>query len=221
SRLTMDKDLTKRTVSAAGVRVVEGTAFDAADKPSAEDVVARMGGRLVVKPNAEGSSVGLRMVEGLGGLEAALCGIGGGRWLIERRIDGQELSVGVLRGSAMGIVEIRPKSGVYDYKSKYTVGMTEYLAPAPIGEEMGTAVKAAAETAFAACGCRDYARVDFILSRGGEPFLLEINTLPGMKETSLLPMSARCAGLDFTALVREMVSPAIERFRSGIASRHQ
>ena len=221
SRLTMDKDLTKRTVHAAGIRVIEGVPFDAAGKPPAADVVARMGPRLVVKPNSEGSSVGLCLVEGLGALEAALRGIVRGRWLIERRIDGRELSVGVLGGSAMGIVEIRPKSGVYDYKSKYTVGMTEYLAPAPIGEEMATAVKAAAETAFAACGCRDYARVDFILSRGGEPFLLEINTLPGMKETSLLPMSARCAGLDFTALVREMVSPAIERFRSGIASRHQ
>ena len=221
SRLTMDKDLTKRTVHAAGVRVIEGVVFDASGKPAAADVVSRLGARLVVKPNAEGSSVGLCLVDGPGALEAALGGIARGSWLIERRVDGRELSVGVLKGSAMGIVEIRPKSGVYDFKSKYTVGMTEYLAPAPIGDELTAAVKAAAQTAFAACGCRDYARVDFILSRDGEPFLLEINTLPGMKETSLLPMSARCAGLDFTALVREMVSPAIERFRSGIASRRQ
>jgi D-alanine-D-alanine ligase len=119
----------------------------------------------------------------------------------------------------MGIVEIRPASGVYDYASKYTKGMTEYLAPAPLDGPLSETIRAAAETAFAACGCRDYARVDFMLSEQGEPFLLEINTLPGMKETSLLPMSARCAGLDFTALVKEMVSPAVERFRSGIASR--
>ncbi len=83
-------------------------------------------------------------------------------------------------------------------------------------ERPTAAVRTAAETAFAACGCRDYARVDFMISSEGEPFLLEINTLPGMKETSLLPMSARCAGLDFTALVREMVRPAVERFRSGV-----
>ncbi len=119
----------------------------------------------------------------------------------------------------MGIVQISPKGGVYDFASKYTKGMTEYTAPAPLDAPLTAAVKAAAETAFAACGCRDYARVDFILSPQGVPFFLEINTLPGMKETSLLPMSARCAGLDFTALVREMVSPAVERFRLGIASR--
>jgi D-alanine-D-alanine ligase len=75
-------------------------------------------------------------------------------------------------------------------------------------------VQAAAEAAFAACGCRDYARVDFMLSGQNELYLLEINTLPGMKETSLLPMSARCAGMDFTGLVRELVSPALRRFRA-------
>lgn len=109
SRLTMDKDLTKRTVHAAGVRVIDGVAFDASAKPAAADVVARMGARLVVKPNAEGSSVGLCLVEGPDALEAALRGVARGRWLIERRIDGRELSVGVLRGAAMGIVEIRPE----------------------------------------------------------------------------------------------------------------
>ena len=76
-------------------------------------------------------------------------------------------------------------------------------------------VRPAAETAFAACGCRDYARVDFILRGNDELYLLEINTLPGMKETSLLPMSARCAGLDFTALVKEMISPALAAFSGG------
>jgi D-alanine-D-alanine ligase len=172
-----------------------------------------------MKPNNEGSSVGLSLASDMAGIEAALGAVGGGRWLAERRIDGRELSVGVMGGSAMGIVQISPKSGVYDYASKYTKGMTEYTAPAPLDGALAAAVKAAAETAFAACGCRDYARVDFILSPQGVPFFLEINTLPGMKETSLLPMSARCAGLDFTALVREMVSPAVERFRLGIASR--
>jgi D-alanine-D-alanine ligase len=79
-------------------------------------------------------------------------------------------------------------------------------------------VRRSAEAAFAACGCRDYARVDFILTEEG-PCMLEINTLPGMKETSLLPMSARCAGFDFTALVRELVSPAVARFRAGKGGR--
>ena len=221
SRLTLNKELTKQTVAAKGVRVVEGIAFDASERPQAGDIVSRLGEQVVIKPNAEGSSVGLKIVGSRAELEQALAGIVRGRWLAERRVFGTELSVGILKGKAMGVVEIRPKSGVYDYKSKYTVGMTEYLAPAPIDEGLSGEVRAAAETAFAACGCRDYARVDFMLSGEKEPFLLEINTLPGMKETSLLPMSARCAGLDFTALVREMVSPAVERFRSGIASRRR
>jgi len=92
--------------------------------------------------------------------------------------------------------------------------MTEYFAPAPLAAAETAAVQQAAAAAFAACGCRDYARVDFILTAADGPCLLEINTLPGMKETSLLPMSARCMGLDFTALVRELVVPAVERFRA-------
>jgi len=219
SELTMDKALTKETVSARGVRVADGIAFDAGTRPQAAEVARRLGVRVVVKPNNQGSSVGLSVVGDMKGLESALSAINEGRWIVERRVDGRELSVGVLGGAAMGIVEIRPTSGIYDYASKYTKGMTEYLAPAPLDGPSTEAVRTAAETAFAACGCRDYARVDFILSAKGEPFLLEINTLPGMKETSTLPMSARCAGLDFTALVREMVSPAVERFRSSIVSR--
>jgi D-alanine-D-alanine ligase len=221
SALTMDKALTKETVAALGVPVVDGIVFDGAAKPAAGDVARRLGTRVVLKPNNEGSSVGLLLVEDRAGLEAALEGIRGGRWIAERRIDGRELSVGILRGTTLGVVEIRPKSGVYDYTSKYTKGTTEYLAPAPIEESLAASVRTAAETAFAACGCRDYARVDFMVSSKGEPFLLEINTLPGMKETSLLPMCARCAGLDFTALVREMVLPAVERFRSSNGSRRR
>lgn len=168
----------------------------------------------MVKPNNEGSSVGLSLVANRGELEAKLAAITAGSWLIEKRIVGREFSIGVLRGKAMGVVEIRPKSGVYDFTSKYTKGMTEYFAPAPLDAALTATAQAAAETAFAACGCRDYARVDFMLSAQNEFYLLEINTLPGMKETSLLPMSARCAGLDFTGLVRELVSPALERFRA-------
>ncbi len=112
----------------------------------------------------------------------------------------------------MGVVEITPKSGVFDYASKYTKGMSAYTAPAPLPAELTAEVQRTAETAFAACGCRDYARIDFMLAPEGELYLLEINTLPGMKETSLLPMSARCVGLDFNALCRELVAPALERF---------
>lgn len=211
SALTMDKSGTKARAAAAGVTVAEGVTFSAVARPSATELVARLGPRVVLKPNAEGSSVGLSLPEGPDAIAAALADITAGDWLAERRLSGRELSVGVLEGRALGVVEIRPRSGVYDFTSKYTRGMTEYFAPAPLGAEETATLQRAAETAFAACGCRDYARVDFILEPAG-PCLLEINTLPGMKETSLLPMSARCTGLDFAALVRALVAPALRRF---------
>ncbi len=213
SELTMDKTRTKDAAATRGVRVADAVRFTADKKPTADEVVAKLGENVVVKPNNEGSSVGLSVIGSRAELVEKLASITRGSWLIERRIIGRELSVGVLGGKAMGVVEIRPKSGVYDYTSKYTKGLTEYFAPAPLDAATTVKVQAAAEAAFAACGCRDYARVDFILPADGEAFLLEINTLPGMKETSLLPMSARCAGLDFTGLVRELVRPALLRFQ--------
>jgi D-alanine-D-alanine ligase len=214
SEVTMDKARTKQAAGARGVRVARDLKFSAGQVPTADAVIAQLGDQVVVKPNDEGSSVGLSMVASRTELVTALAGIKRGNWLIEERLRGRELSIGVLGGRAMGVVEIRPKSGVYDYASKYTKGATEYFAPAPLDDATTAQVQAAAETAYAACGCRDYARVDFILADKNLLYLLEINTLPGMKETSLLPMSARCAGLDFTALVREMVRPALQRFAS-------
>lgn len=213
SDLCFDKWRTRLSVSAMGVPVAPGRSFTAADKPTAATLAAELGEQVVLKPNRQGSSVGLQIVSSRVGLEIALGGIRAGEWIAERRILGRELTVGLLRGRAMGIVEVVPKSGVFDYTSKYTKGLTEYLAPAKLSDETAARVRAAAETAFAACGCRDYVRIDFMLSAEGELYLLEINTLPGMKETSLLPMSARCVGLDFVALCRELAAPAVERFR--------
>jgi D-alanine-D-alanine ligase len=214
SALTMDKTLTKHAAAGRGVKIAKGIVFAAAQKPTALRVISELGREVVLKPNDQGSSVGLLMITTEAELASGLAGAASGNWLIEQRIIGRELSVGVIGGRAMGVVEIRPKSGVYDYTSKYTKGLTEYFAPAPLDEKTTREVQQAAEAAFAACGCRDYARVDFILSANEGLFLLEINTLPGMKETSLLPMSARCASLDFTALVKELVTPALERFRA-------
>jgi D-alanine-D-alanine ligase len=212
SDLCFDKWRTRQSVTAMGVTVAPGRCFRADQKPTAASLVADLGPQIVLKPNRQGSSVGLQIVTSPAGLQIALSGLRQGEWLAERRIAGRELTVGLLRGRAMGVVEIVPKSGVFDYASKYTKGLTEYRAPAPLAEETAAEVRRVAETAFAACGCRDYARVDFILADEGGLYLLEINTLPGMKETSLLPMSARCVGLDFPALCRELVAPAVARF---------
>jgi D-alanine-D-alanine ligase len=218
SALCFNKQRTKEVVSAAGVRICPGLQFRSNQRPSAASIVAQLGERLILKPNCSGSSVGLRVVDQRTQLEAVLPQLDTGEWLVEQRIVGRELTVGLLHGRAMGVVEIAPKSGLFDYTSKYTKGLTEYLVPAPIPPTLAAEVKQAAEAAFRACGCRDYARMDFMLSERNELFFLEINTLPGMKETSLLPMSARCGGLDFTGLVRELVMPAVQRFRSAAAA---
>ncbi len=212
--LTIDKTKTKQAVSRKGIQVARGITFSSSHKPDVDLVVSELGEAVVVKPNDQGSSVGLTLVEKRSQLEGALGQITQGNWLIEERIVGREVSIGILNRRAMGVVEIRPKSGIYDYSSKYTKGLTEYLAPAPFEPAITTLLQNAAEAAFAACDGRDYGRVDFIFSAERGLFLLEINPLPGMKETSLLPMSARCVGLDFPALLKEMVLPAMRRFQT-------
>lgn len=212
SALTMDKTLTKQTAAARGVPVAPAVVFDGAQPPAAAALTAQLGPEVVLKPNGEGSSVGLRICATPAELAAAMAETRRGRWLAERRVRGTELTVGVLHGRAMGVVEIAPKSGHYDYASKYTPGASEYFVPARISAEATAALRGHAEAAFAACGCRDFARIDFILAPDGAPVMLEINTLPGMTATSLLPKSAADAGHDFISLVRAMVQPATERF---------
>jgi D-alanine-D-alanine ligase len=214
SRLCMDKTKSKSTVSSAGVLVPRGLVFPGGGPPSAGEILSEFGPRVVLKPNGEGSSIGLRFAEGEGELTEALRGLDEGDWLVEEQIVGRELTVGVLDGGAMGVVEIIPDSGRYDYESKYTKGLTRYQAPADLPEETAREIRRAAETAFALCGCRDFARVDFILEDNGPARFLEVNTLPGLTGTSLLPMSAACEGLDFNALARRLVMPAWHRFNS-------
>lgn len=130
--------------------------------------------------------------------------------LIEEWIEGPELTVTVWNEKALPVVEIRPLSHFYDYESKYTVGKTEYLCPAPISELDTRKVQQAAEAAFRILECKDYARADFILGPQG-PRFLEINTLPGMTETSLVPKAAKAAGLSYEDFVDQVVSASFKR----------
>lgn len=214
SRLCMNKTATKAIARDLQIGVPEAIAFDGANAPLADDVIAQLGTSLVIKPADQGSSVGLHFTEHRSALGVTLSGIRSGNWLIEQRIRGRELTVGVLKGAAMGVVEIVSQSGVYDYKAKYTPGSTEYFAPADLEPTVEAKVKDHAEKLFDACGCRDFARVDFLLN-GSRPYFLEINTLPGLTATSLLPKSATCAGYAFEQLAGELVAPAIARFRAG------
>lgn len=214
STLCFDKQRTKQTVAAAGVPVARGILAARADATRADAIIADLGADLVVKPNCQGSSVGLQFVSDAGGLRQALANAGDDGCVVEQRINGTEVTVGVLDGEALAVVEIVPASGTFDYASKYTKGLTEYFAPARLDPALTTLLRRHAATAFAACQCRDYARIDFMIGNGPKPVMLEINTLPGLKETSLLPMSARVVGLDFDALLARMTRPAIDRLRA-------
>lgn len=215
NRLCMDKVATKRAMRGADVPAIPEVAFAGSAKPTAAELVAALGEQIVIKPSDQGSSVGLYMLEGPADVARALAGIpASGQWMAERRLRGREMSIGLLDGRPMGLVEIVALSGVYDYKTKYTKGASEYLYPAPVGPELTAAIGAAAARLFAAGGCRDFARADVFLEPDGRFYFLEINTMPGMTETSLMPKSASCAGLDFPALVRRMAAPALARFTS-------
>ncbi len=213
SRLCMDKAATKRHLSAHGVRVVPGITLRPGKTPPAGDAIQLLGGDLVLKPAAQGSSVGLALIQGREALAEALASLNGGGWILEKRIQGREISVGLLGGKAMGLVEILPAGGVYDYRHKYTQGLTQYQCPAGISEKTACEIREMAQLAFAVCGCRDFARADFMVSAGGRPYCLEINTIPGLTATSLLPKSASCLGFDFPELSRRMAVPALARYQ--------
>ena len=212
SRLCLDKVATKRAMRAAGVPAIPEVAFAGAAKPTAAALVAELGAQVVIKPADKGSSVGLFVVDGEAAIAQALAQVpASGQWMAERRLQGREMSIGLLGGQAMGLVEIVPRKGVYDYQSKYTKGSSDYVYPAPVPAELADRIRAAAEALFRACGCRDFARADLFLEPDGRFYFLEINTMPGMTETSLMPKSASCAGLDFPALVQRMTAPAFAR----------
>jgi D-alanine-D-alanine ligase len=163
---------------------------------------------VVVKPNDGGSTVGLSIVQDENGLMAAyeLAGRYSRSVLFEEYIEGKELTVAILGGESLPVVEIRPKSGIYDYANKYTAGRTEYFCPAELDRTIEEELRELARRAHNALGCTGYSRVDFRLDEDGAPFCLEVNTLPGMTATSLVPKAAAAAGLDYAALCERIIS---------------
>jgi D-alanine-D-alanine ligase len=131
--------------------------------------------------------------------------------LVEKFISGMEVQVGVLGERALGAIEIVPKDVFYSYKAKYEPGMSEHFFPARVPEAVYTRVLDAGLAAHRALGCRGYSRVDFIVDAAGEPFILEVNTLPGMTALSLLPDIARGVGMSFPDLVEEILRLALEK----------
>jgi D-alanine-D-alanine ligase len=167
---------------------------------------------LVVKPNSEGSTLGVSIVTKESDFEPALARARqyDDTPLVEEFIPGRELTVGVLAGQGLGVVEIVPKSGFYDYASKYTKGASEYLCPAELSLEVESTIRELGVRAYQALGCRGAARVDFRLDPVRGPFVLEVNTVPGMTPLSLLPLSAQAVGISFPELCERILLLALE-----------
>jgi len=214
SRLAFDKVASKRLFVEADVQVPAGLEFGKeADPAGLEEQLKALGGRFVVKPIRQGSSVGVHIVEGHGEAVEAARRVRDefGDCMIESFIRGRELTVGVLGRQALPIIEIRSKTGFYDYHAKYVDNRTEYLFDTIAEESTRGRVSRAALACFDALGCRDFARVDFILSDDGTPYALEANTIPGFTTHSLLPKAAGKIGLSMSELCVRIVRTAFAR----------
>ena len=228
SALAMDKEASKKIFSYHGLPVApsitvlkeKGRKRKATDKQSPDATGAYtfpgfppppFGPPWVVKPASEGSSIGVEIIKEESALEPCLekAFSFGRRVIIERFIKGRELHIGVLGDRVLGGVEVRPSLEFYNYEAKYTSGLTEYIMPPEVEEEVYENVKGMALKAHLVLGCSGASRVDFMLDGNNLPYVLEVNTLPGMTTTSLLPKIAKSSGMSFNDLIEEMIKLAI------------
>jgi D-alanine-D-alanine ligase len=224
SRIAFDKVLTKQRCIKAGIPTAKFVVIESEKAPWPKGWQPP----LVVKPVRQGSSVGLQFVEEESEWSYALgeAFVFDTQLLVEEKIVGRETTVAILDDEPLPIVEVRPKTGAYDYRNKYTVGCTEYFCPAPFDAATTQRIQQAALGAFRAIGGGDYARVDVMVRQVGqasslsgqarclshyEPVVLEVNTLPGMTETSLLPKAAAAAGISYEQLCQRMIDLALGR----------
>lgn len=204
SAIAMDKAAAKKLFSFHGVSTPEfRVVHKAAD-------ASRLGFPVVIKPASQGSAVGVSIVSEKAALEKAIKAAGkhAPEVIAERYIKGRELTVAILDFVALPVIEIIPKKGFYDYKNKYTKGMTDFVVPAALTKAVEKKVVKESLKAYVLLGCSGAARVDVMLDESSYPFILEVNTIPGLTELSLFPRAAQAAGLDYPALVERMLKGA-------------
>lgn len=218
SALAMDKWRSKALVGLEGIPTADSRRVSSLDE--ARHAAREIGYPVVVKPVHEGSSIGVSMVDSPEGLESAFAVAGRhGEVMVERRLTGMEVTVGILGEQVLPAVSMSAVGEFYDYHAKYVAQDTEYRCPAPLDDSVRALIERQAMAAFLALGCSGWGRVDFILDEGGVANFVECNTAPGMTSHSLVPIAARENGLDFPALcvailadtLREPASPVVLR----------
>ena len=217
SAIGMNKVMTKRLLEAHGVPTPKYSVLRSARLSASEfrEVPEGLEVPVVVKPSSEGSTIGVTIVRDKGSIEAAYREAfrHGEEILVEEYIEGHEVTAGILDETPLPLIEIVPKGAFYDYQAKYTKEMTEYIVPARFSPKVAKEVQALALKTHRTIGCRGCSRVDFRIDRSDRPFVLEINTVPGMTETSLLPKAAAAAGISYDQLVAKIVQSGIESLR--------
>ena len=217
SRNAFNKILSKQAFFHAQLPVAKHVIVHADDtQTDLQSMLSRLADKYVVKPVNQGSSVGVEIVDDSdhAAAKAMDCYKTYGDCMVEEFISGRELTVGILNGAALPVIEIRSQSGFYDYQSKYIDDSTEYLFDTLDDKTLEEKIRQMAVVGFRELECRHMGRVDFILSEQHVPFVLEINTLPGFTSHSLLPMAARKAGISTPALCRQIVAAAWSEFNA-------
>jgi D-alanine-D-alanine ligase len=211
SALAMDKIASKKIFIANGIRVPDYVVFEKGCFCARD--AERVGYPLVVKPQFEGSSIGLSMARDARSLPDALARafIYGDRAIVEKYISGRELTVGILGDEALPVIEIVTKNNVYDYEAKYESADTRYVVPAPVDARVYREAMRLGAAAHRALGCSSFSRVDMIADETGGLFVLEVNTIPGMTERSLLPKAAQASGLRFAELCVKILEYTVKR----------
>jgi D-alanine-D-alanine ligase len=210
SACAFNKVTTQRTLRACGLPVADFFVADAVDLDVDAIVDALKEFPLVVKPSCEGSSFGVTVVHSKADFPSALNEAFryGNEIIVEKFIAGRELTVGILDHEVLPIVEICPSKQFFDFEAKYQKGLTDYIIPAQLSDGLTQRVGEIALKAHQAVGCEGYSRVDFRLDHANQPFILEINTIPGFTETSLFPKAARQAGIDFSDVCLKLIQLA-------------
>ena len=208
SMIAMEKDLTKFFFESNQLPVPDGIVFT--KNSNILDIPERLGYPLIVKPNDQGSTIGLHVVNEESELHDAIKDSFkfSSKLIVEKFIPGREITVAILGDRALSIVEIKPKHGLYDYECKYTGGMSTYEAPANIEPALTNHIQEISLKAHQVLGCRGYSRVDLRLTEKGEPYILEVNTNPGMTGTSLVPKSAKAVNITFNELLEQIIKNA-------------
>ncbi len=213
SAMAMDKGISKDIFAAHGIPTPAGFRIRRGEQNSlaGEEAVRKVDFPCIVKTCCGGSSVGVCIARAEAEYERALDEAFryGDEVIVEQYIEGREFSVGVMEGQALPVIEIAPKQGFYDYKNKYQAGSTVETCPADLEPEKAAGMQRIAEQVFAALRMKSYARMDFMMSRAGEIYCLEANTLPGMTPTSLLPQEAQAVGMSFEELCEKILSYAV------------